>query len=109
MDVGEYRYKCSGPKQVFNKIWNSDFYEASFNELVQRDDEDEVIATVGKGEVSPGTRSISQVVTLGPHPWAKEVAGWLIDVLFEEEGETDSWSVRSDGKRWIFEMSWKDL
>ena len=104
----ERTYKCVSANAVCNRIWKADFDLDSFNELVERDDPDTVIATVGMSDYSGPERRLSLVATLHKHQWSNEIADCLIQTMSNEYESLDEWLVVKKDFEWVITLKWRD-
>lgn len=106
--MSDYSYKCKSARAVATKIWNADFYQGSFNELVESNDPDVVIASVGLSEISGPGQRLSMVATLNNHPWCAEIAEVLIHDILSSDPPLLEWSVDYKNLSWTITMVWRN-
>jgi hypothetical protein len=106
--MSERTYKLVSAAAVCNRIWKADFVLDSFNELVERDNPDNVVATVGMSDYSAPDRRVSMVITLNDHPWMNEIADGLIAAISEDYHTLDEWSFMRRDTESTFTLKWQD-
>ena len=106
--MSERTYKVSNAATACKKIWQADFALDSFNELVDKENPDDVVATVGLSDYSGPDRRVSMVVTLHKHPWMEDIADDLIATIAENYDTLDEWSVVRGDTQWTFTLKWRD-
>lgn len=104
--MSDHTYKCPSARATATRIWNADFYHGSFNELVESEDPDVVIASVGLSEMSGPDQRMSMVATLNNHPWSAEILEMLIDDILNSEPPLLEWSITYKNLSWTLTMTW---
>ena len=106
--MSERTYKVASAAAATNKIWQANFDLDSFNELVDKEDPDTIVATVGMSDYSGPDRRVSMVVTLNKHPWMNDIAERLIATISEDYETLEEWSVVRRDNQWVFTLKWRD-
>ena len=106
--MSERTYTVASAAAACRKIWKADFALDSFNEIVDKENPDDIVATVGLSDYSGPDRRISMVVTLHKHPWMHDIADDLIATISGDYDSLDEWSVVRSDTQWTFTLKWRD-
>ena len=106
--MAEKTYKCKNAKATADRIWKADFFLDSFNELVDSEDTDTTVASVGLSDVSGVDQRLRTVTTLHNHPWSQEIVELLIDYILNAEPPLPEWSIEYKHLSWTVTMAWQE-